>query len=76
MKEGLQNVMKPVSVYVDWMQMFVIISTVGIMIYHLNIHVDVNVKNSLIKVHAIKDMLRIQVIVNMNVTIHVILVSI
>ena len=44
--------MKRVSVNVEWMQAFVIINSVGIMI-----NVDVNVKNRLIKVYVIKDML-------------------
>ena len=71
MKQDTYNVMKRVSVYVDQMQLFVIIDNVGIMI-----NVDANVKNWLIQVYAIKDMLRIQVIVNANVINHVMLASI
>ena len=44
--------MKRVSVNVEWMQVFVIINSAGIMI-----NVDVNVKNRLIKVYVRKDML-------------------
>ena len=40
------------------------------------INVDANVKNWLIKVYVIKDMLGIQVIVNANVINHVVLASI
>ena len=50
--------MKHVSVDVDWMQVFVIIDNVGIMI-----NFDANVNNWLIKAYAIKDMLGILVIV-------------
>ena len=63
--------MKRVSLNVDWMQVFGIINNVGIMI-----NVDANVKNGLIKVYAIKDMLEIPEIVSVNVINHVILVSI
>ena len=59
------------NVNVDWIQAFVIINNVGMMI-----NVDANVKNWLIKVYAIKDMLGILVIVNVNVINHVMLVSI
>ena len=53
------------------MQFFVIINNVRIMI-----NVDANVKNYLVKVYAIKDMLGILVIVNVNAINHVILASI
>ena len=51
---------------VDQMQVFVIISKGGIMI-----NADVNAKNQLTKVYAIKDLFRIQVIVNVNAINHV-----
>ena len=53
------------------MQVFGIINNDGIMI-----NVDVNVKNQLIKVYVIKDIVGILVTVNVNVINHVILVSI
>ena len=53
------------------MQLFVIINNDGIMI-----NIDVNVKNWLIKVYAIKDMLRMLVIVSVNAVYHMMLVSI
>ena len=53
------------------MQLFVMINNFGI-----KINADVNVKNELIKVYVIKDMLGILVIVNVNVINDVILVSI
>ena len=65
------NGTKHVGVNVDWMQVFVIINNIGIMI-----NVDVNVKNWLLKVYAIKDMLGTLLIVSVNVIKHVILVSI
>ena len=40
MKQGTKNGTKRVSVNVDWIQVFVIINNVGMMI-----NVDVNVKN-------------------------------
>ena len=63
--------MKRVSVNVDCMQMLVIINNVGMMI-----NVDANVKNWLIKVYAIKDMLGILVVVSVNAINHVMLASI
>ena len=51
---------------VDQMQVFVIISKGGIMI-----NADVNAKNQLTKVYAIKGLFRIQVIVNVNAINHV-----
>ena len=71
MKQGIQNGMKHVSVNVDQMQVFLIINNNGIMR-----NVNVNVKNSLIKVYAINDIFGIIVIVNAKVINHVILVSI
>ena len=62
--------MKHVSVYLDQMQLFVIINKDGI-----RINADVNVKNLLIKVFVIKDMPGILVIVNVNVINHVLLVG-
>ena len=53
------------------MQVFVIISNVGMMI-----NFDVNVKNSLIKVYAIEDMLGILPIANENAINHAMLASI
>ena len=53
------------------MRAFVIINNVGMMI-----NVDGNVKNSLIEVHAIEDMLGILAIVSMNAINHLMLVSI
>ena len=52
------------------MQVFVTINNVGMMI-----NVDANVKNWLIKVYAIKDMLGILVVVSVNAINHVMLVS-
>ena len=63
--------MKRVSVNVDSMQVFVIISNVGIMI-----NVDANVKNQLIKVYVIRDIYGILVIVSVNVINHVMLANI
>ena len=71
MKRDIKNGMKRVSVNVDQMQLFVIISNAGI-----EINEDVNVKNRLIKVYLIKDLFGIQVIVSMNVINLVILVNI
>ena len=62
--------MKHVSVYLDQMQLFVIINKDGI-----RINADVNVKNLLIKVFVIKDMPGILVNVNVNVINHVLLVG-
>ena len=53
------------------MQVFVTISNVG-----TKINANVNAKNGLIKVYVIKDLFGIQVIANVNVINHVILVSI
>ena len=53
------------------MQMFVTISKGGIMIY-----ADMNAKNWLTKVYAIKDLFGIQVIVNVNAINHVMLENI
>ena len=55
------------NVNVDWIQAFVIINNVGMMI-----NVDANVKNWLIKVYVIKDMLEILVIVSVNAINHAI----
>ena len=61
MKQDISNGIKHVSVYVDQMQLFVIINNVG-----MKINIDVNVKNQLTE-HAIKDMLGILVTVNGHV---------
>ena len=64
--------MKRVSVNVDWMQSFVIINNVGMMI-------NVNAKKSkklIGKVYVIEDIFGILVTVNVNVINHVMLVSI
>ena len=58
--------MKLVNANVDQMQAFVIINNVGI-----KINVDVNVKNSLTKEIAIKDLFGILVIVIVNRINHV-----
>ena len=64
--------MKRVSVNADWMQSFVIINNVGMMI-------NVNAKKSkklIGKVYVIEDIFGILVTVNVNVINHVMLVSI
>ena len=71
MKHDTQNGMKHVDMNVDLMQVFVIISNVGMMI-----NAGVNAKNWLIKTYAIKDLFGILVIVSVNVINPVILVSI
>ena len=71
MKPNIYDGMRRVSVNVDQMQLFVIISNAGI-----EINVDVNVKNRLIKVYVIKDLFGFQVIVSVNVINLVILVNI
>ena len=53
------------------MRVFVIINNVGIMM-----NVDANVKNWLIKMYVIKDMLGIPVTVSVNVINHAMFVSI
>ena len=63
--------MKLVSAYVGQIKLFVIVNKDGI-----KINVDVNAKNHLIKVYAIKDMFGIQVIASVNVINLVILVNI
>ena len=65
------TIMKLVYVNVDYIKAFVTLSNVGMMI-----NVDANVKNWLIKVYAIKDMLGMLVIVSVNVINHVMLVSV
>ena len=71
MKRGMQNSMKRVNVNVYQIQVFLTINNVG-----TKLNADVNAKNRLIKVYAIKDLFGIQVIANVNVINHVILVSI
>ena len=66
MKQDTQNGMKLVNVNVDQMQVFVMMSNLGIMI-----NVDVNVKNLLIKEDIIKNLFGILLFVNLNVINHV-----
>ena len=63
--------MKPVIVYVDQMELSVIVNNDG-----MKINVGVDVKNYLIKEHEIKDIFGILVIVNVNVIKIVILLNI
>ena len=63
--------MKHVNVNVDQIQVFVTISNAG-----MNVIVDANVKNLLIKVYVIKNLFRILVIANVNVINRAKLVSI
>ena len=65
MKQYIQNDMKVVNVNVHQMEVFVIINNIGI-----KINVDVMGKNWFTKEYVIKDLFRIQVIVNVNVTNH------
>ena len=58
MKRVIQNGIKLVNVYVDQMELLVIIKNIGI-----KINVSVNVKNQLTKKFVIKDLSGIQVIV-------------
>ena len=71
MKQDTQNGIKLVNVNVDYMQVFVIINVGG-----MKISVDVNVKNLLTKEYAIKDLIGILAIVNVNVINQVILENI
>ena len=66
MKQDIWNNLKLVNVNVDEMQVFVIINKTGI-----KISVDLNVENWLIEEDVIKDLCRILVIVNVNVTNYV-----
>ena len=66
MKQDTQNGMKLVNVNVDQMQVFVMMSNLGIMI-----NVDVNVKNLLAKEDIIKNLFGILLFVNLNVINHV-----
>ena len=59
MKQDIQNGMKNVRVNVDQTELFAIINNIG-----MEINVDVNVKNQLIEMYAIKDLFGILVIVN------------
>ena len=63
--------MERVSVNVDFTAVFVILNSVGMMI-----NAGVNAKNWFIKAYAIMDLFRILVILSVNVTNPVILVSI
>ena len=65
-KQDTQNGMKLVNVNVDQMQVFVMMSNLGIMI-----NVDVNVKNLLTKEDIIKNLFGILLFVNLNVINHV-----
>ena len=71
MKHGTWNGMKRVSVNVDYMQEFVIISNVGVMM-----NAGVNATNYLIKVYVTENLFGILVIVSANLITHVMLVSI
>ena len=71
MKQDTQNGIKLVNVNVDYTQVFVIINVGG-----MKISVDVNVKNLLTKEYAIKDLIGILAIVNVNVINQVILENI
>ena len=66
MKQDIKNNLKLVNVNVDEMQVFVIINKTGI-----KISVDLNVVDWLIEEDVIKDLCRILVIVNVNVTNYV-----
>ena len=66
MKQDTQNGMKLVNVNVDQMQVFVMMSNLGIMI-----NVDKNVKNLLTKEDIIKNLFGILLFVNLNVINHV-----
>ena len=66
MKQDTQNGMKLVNVNVDQMQVFVMMSNLGIMI-----NVDVNVKNLVTKEDIIKNLFGILLFVNLNVINHV-----
>ena len=63
--------MKLASVNVDYMQVFMIINNDG-----MKVNADLTAKNLLTKEYVIKDLFGIQVIANVNVINHVILVSI
>ena len=63
--------MKPVHVNVDWMQVFIIIESVGIMI-----NANVNAKKWLTKVYVMIDLFVILVYVNVNVIHYVMLENI
>ena len=69
MEQDTQNGMKRVSVNVGYMQAFVIINNIGMMI-----NGGVNAKNQLIKVYTIKDI--ILVLVSGNVINHVMFMNI
>ena len=71
MEQDIQNGMKRVSVNVGYMQVFVIINNIGMMI-----NTGVNAKNQLIKVYTIKDIFEILVLVNGNVINHVMFMNI
>ena len=69
MEQDIQNGMKRVSVNVGYMQAFVIINNIGMMI-----NGGVNAKNQLIKVYTVKDI--ILVLVSGNVINHVMFMNI
>ena len=71
MKQDTYNGMKRVSVNVDQMQAFVIISSDGMVI-----NASVNAKNYLIKAYAIRDLFGILVVTSVNVINNVMLVNI
>ena len=71
MKQDIYLGMKVVHVDVDYMKVFMIINNAGIMI-----NADVNVKNWLTKEYVTTDLFGIQIIVNVNVINHMMLVNI
>ena len=71
MKQDTYNGMRRVSVNVDQMQAFVIISSDGMVI-----NASVNAKNYLIKAYAIRDLFGILVVTSVNVINNVMLVNI
>ena len=71
MKQDIYLGMKVVHVDVDYMQVYMIINNAGIMI-----NADVNVKNWLTKEYVMTDLFGIQIIVNVNVINHMMLVNI
>ena len=71
MKQDIYLGMKLVNVNVDYMQVFVMINNVGIML-----NADVNAKNWLTKVDVTMDLFGILVYMNVNVTNHKIIQTI
>ena len=65
MNHNTSNGMKILSANVDYMQVFAIINK-----DEIKINADVNAKNWLTKEYVIKDLFRVQAIVNVNVINH------